>query len=437
MNTEIDTEINTQIDTVINTEINTVNMITVNENNITVYDNNDFNIENDLNNGHVYLIRNKTNGKCYIGQAICFTGSNNNRWGTLGRWKSHVREALNTNQDNCCVLNNAIRKYGEDNFDVFTLIKCHVDKLDEHEIFFIDLINSVQPNGYNIKKGGYSSKNNENTIEKMKKAHLGHRREKYLRKHEEDNDLPKYIKMRRVSGIETDYVVTRFPIGIDKTEWVKDKYFNINKYKSKENALSEAIKYLDQLKEQYKYIETEIFQEKSIIKPVLTLQDKKISKLSDELPDFIFPILEENKIKGYYVDGVPDHNGNPYPKKIFTGKTNRWNLNSATVFVDQLHHYRNNKINISNFDEIDQSGKSNKNLHEKFHLPKYVTMYNYKGELKGFMINGFPSPEYSDGKYRKTFSNPSKTLEQNYADCIEHLEQIKLVPPKKKNITVV
>ena len=134
-----------------NTEIekNTINL------------NDNFNLNDDLHNGQIYLIKNKINGKSYVGQAMCFTGSNNARWGTFGRWKSHIREATKSNQDHCVLLNNAIRKYGENNFEVSTLIKCNNNELDENEIKFIEEYNSVSPNGYNLKKGGYSSKNND------------------------------------------------------------------------------------------------------------------------------------------------------------------------------------------------------------------------------------------------------------------------------------
>ena len=142
---------------------------------------NETSIKDDLHNGEIYLIKNKINGKCYIGQAMCYTGSNNSKWGTIGRWKSHVRESLHSSGDHCIALNNAIRKYGQDNFEVTTLVKCPIDKLDEHEIIYITEYNSIQPNGYNIKFGGYSSKNNESTIQKMKIAHLGTRKEKKVR----------------------------------------------------------------------------------------------------------------------------------------------------------------------------------------------------------------------------------------------------------------
>ena len=403
------------------------------EKDIVFYDNNDFNLKDDLNNGQIYLIRNKVNNKCYVGQATCFTGTNNNKWGTLGRWKSHVREALKTNVDHCTVLNNAIRKYGEDGFEIFTLIKCSIDKLDENEIHFVQLYNSLQPNGYNIKSGGYSSKNSEDTIEKMKAAHLGTRRDKYSRKYEEDNILPKYIKAHRISGTFASYVITKFPIGIEKKEYIKDTYFSITKYETKENALNEAIKYLDKLKEQFKHINGEIFKEKLDIKPILSLEEKKEKAIKEKLPDNIYPIIEDKKIKGYYVDGILDINGIPYPLKNFTDKTNRHNLNAAINYITQLKYYTNNNIHIDSSIQIDVFGKNNKTFDEKFYLPKYVNIYTYKGEKKGFMINGFPSSEYLGGKYKKTFSDPNLSMEQNYENCIKHLDEIKINEPKRHN----
>lgn len=168
---------------------------------LNYYDNEDFDINQDLNNGQIYLIKNKINGKCYIGQALCFTGSNNNRWGTLGRWNSHIREATKTNQDHCILLNNAIRKYQKNNFEIITLLKCNKKDLNINEEKFILEYNSIQPNGYNIKFGGTKSKNSEETILKMKESHLGTRREKYGRKYEEDNELPKYILAHRKYGV--------------------------------------------------------------------------------------------------------------------------------------------------------------------------------------------------------------------------------------------
>ncbi len=340
------------------------------------YDNNDIDIKNDLNNGQIYMIKNKINGKSYIGQASCFTGLNNKKWGTEGRWKSHIREALNNATDHCTALNNAIRKYGVESFNVLTLIKCPINDLNNYEIEFIKLYDTIQPNGYNIKAGGSKSKISEDSIAKMKSAHLGTRREKYKRKYEEDNHLPKYIKAHRVGGVFVAYVINKFPIGIEKTEYLKDMYFRLKPDKTKDELLSEAIQRLEELKIEYKHINEEIFKDKSDIKPKITLEEKRTKNINEKLPDNIFPILENAKIKGYYVDGLLDHNNEPYPRQIFTDKTNRWNLNAAKNYVKQLIHYRDNKIIMT---DSTIAGKLFKQLDEKYYLPMYVNKYNFKG----------------------------------------------------------
>lgn len=64
----------------------------------------------DLDKGGIYLIRNKFNGKSYVGQARKYISANNNCWGTEGLWKPHLRKAFSYNVVNhCFLLNNAIR----------------------------------------------------------------------------------------------------------------------------------------------------------------------------------------------------------------------------------------------------------------------------------------------------------------------------------------
>jgi group I intron endonuclease len=389
-----------------------------------------FNLNDDLHNGQIYLIKNKINGKCYIGQALCFTGLNNAKWGTFGRWKSHLREALKTNQDHCVALNNAIRKYGENNFEVSTLIKCHKDELDEHEIKYVKEYNSIQPNGYNIKAGGYSSKNNESTIEKMKLAHLGTRRQTYVRKNDEDKDLPKYIRSLRLLGNLKSYVVTKFPIGIDKCEYFKDTYFTINKYGTKENALAKAIEFLNKLKEDYIHINNDIFKEKSIIKPVISFSENKENKLIEKLPKYIYPILEDNKINGYYVDGIVNTEGKFYTKRIFNNNTNRWNLDQATKFVNMLNYINEHNVDMTQFliEELDIMDVSEA-FYEKYYLPKYFNIFRKKGEIIGFCINGYPSDKHKGGKYKKEFRMKTmkglKTFDEAYLDGIQYLFNLK------------
>lgn len=342
----------------INLENNNINLEI---DNIVYLENDNIDLENDLYNGQVYIIKNKLNNKCYIGQACCFTGSNNLRWGTNGRWKSHLREALNTNQNHCVILNNAIRKYADNidgTFEIKTLIKCPIEELDKYEEEYILKFNTVSPNGYNLKKGGSTSKFSEETKKRMSLAHLG--------------------KKRNVEN--------------------NNNYDNI--ILTSQNINNKLVKV-------------------------------KINKLTQELPEFIFPHYKKDKLIGYYVEGLYNHKCEEIPRKYFNGKTNRWNLNDAIKFIELVNHFISNNITIADsyIDEIEVSGKSNKNLHEKYHLPKYVNVYNYKNEFKGFMINGYPSEKYKSKKFKKVFSNPKLTLDENYNDCITFLNELKINSP--------
>ena len=57
----------------------------------------------------VYLITNRVNGKRYVG----ITSR-----GYQERFKEHIHDALNGSKT---ILHNAIRKYGQDNFDIILL----------------------------------------------------------------------------------------------------------------------------------------------------------------------------------------------------------------------------------------------------------------------------------------------------------------------------
>ena len=110
--------------------------------------------------GIIYLIKNKINNKCYIGQTIRTLEK---------RWKEH-----SNSNSNGSVINNAILKYLPENFDVSVLIETDNDKLDDLEVKFIKEYNSLYPNGYNIQTGGNLNKKHCNeSREKMRLLKLG------------------------------------------------------------------------------------------------------------------------------------------------------------------------------------------------------------------------------------------------------------------------
>lgn len=55
------------------------------------------------------------------------------------------------------------------------------------------------------------------------------------------------------------------------------------------------------------------------------------SKLLDNLPEHVFPILEGKILKGYYVEGLMN-----IPRKDFCQNLNHHNLRQATKFIETV-----------------------------------------------------------------------------------------------------
>ena len=91
--------------------------------------------------GIVYLVKNKMNGKCYVGQTV-----------KLSKFDSYYGSGK--------VIKLAIKKYGLDNFEkVILRYCCDQLELDFYETFYINEHKSLCPNGYNIGKGGGNKDN--------------------------------------------------------------------------------------------------------------------------------------------------------------------------------------------------------------------------------------------------------------------------------------
>lgn len=91
----------------------------------------------------IYKIVNLVNHKVYIGQTIR---------GLRERWRQHV---YNARHGSDYAIHAAIRKYGEDNFELEIIDTADDrDELDSKEIYWIQVYNSMSPNGYNLCSGG-------------------------------------------------------------------------------------------------------------------------------------------------------------------------------------------------------------------------------------------------------------------------------------------
>jgi hypothetical protein len=392
--------------------------------------------------GEIYKIINNTNNKCYIGQAKKYVGKYDNEWGMHGRWKSHIYEAFNSKKDHCSYLNNAIRKYGKEGFNIEKVCECiDATEMNNKEIEYIQQFNTLVPNGYNLNSGGYSGKDSEETRLKKKKMRLGkkhteqtkenisigqigNRRNKKVRKYEEDNNLPKYINCRRKETHKISYSIDNFPIGIKEKKYIT-KHFRIGK-KNPEDVLHEAIVYLEELKQKYSTIKQDVDiykNELQIKKPAIT---KKTEIQLTDLPKYIFPMYHsvmKNKI-GYYVEGVLDNEDIPYPKKEFTShKTNRWNLNDAKKYINECDV--KNKDALFHIPSNFKPSRARKYDDEDNHLPKYVSIVRQKGLKIGYNI-AIPSIIKENGKkYTRKFTNKQIPMKEKLRLCIETLTQVK------------
>lgn len=394
---------------------------------------------NEINQGEIYLVKNKTNGKKYVGQAMKYVSKNKNKWGTIGRWKSHIREALSGKKDHCLLLNQAIRKYGKKNFTIYKLCDCHLDNINQLEIEYIKKHNTLSPNGYNLKTGGSNGKDSlltkqkksnsrkglkhsESTKQNISKGQLGNRRNKIKRKYKEDNNLPKYICCVRRNEKKIAYIVKAFPIGINKKEYINKQF---NNSENPELALQDALKYLEELKKKYGYVEEEI-EDKKNKKEMKQAQEKMEKKITKKLPKDIYPILKENKVIGYKVKGLIDNNENEIPERDFIKCTNRWNLDQAKKFIEQIKFINENNIEVKDWNKINiKSKKKTKNNSSNLYLPKYINVVRSKGEEIGYCINGLMILDDNGNKkkYYRKFTAKSLTMEEKYKLAINHLEE--------------
>lgn len=116
----------------------------------------------------IYRYTNRINGKSYIGKSTNIEQ----------RKICHLRK---TKSGDTTYFHNALRKYGEQNFDFEILEFCQESELDEREQYYIKHFNTIMPNGYNMTVGGdggnmfdvRTAEQQEETRRKMSRSHIG------------------------------------------------------------------------------------------------------------------------------------------------------------------------------------------------------------------------------------------------------------------------
>ncbi|NIO45015.1 MAG: hypothetical protein GTN36_05695 [Candidatus Aenigmarchaeota archaeon] len=362
--------------------------------------------------GEIYILICLKTGKSYIGQALCYV-SNRVKWGTNERWKSHLREAFGSSKDHCVLLNNALRKYGEENFFVDTLIKCNINELNFWEKEYIKIFDTMVPNGYNLNEGGSKGKDSAETKEKKRLMRIGktHSENTKLRislgqlgnRRNTTDNLPMFMCKLNIHGNLIGYSI-RYPIiENNKFSIIKHKIVSSGK-RSVEDCFKIAKQKIDDLDKQHNMKE-------KINKINEEIKNKQMRN-KKELPEFIRPIIVNKRKLGYSVEGFKDINRNEYPRKEFnTRKENYANLRNAKKYLEELKM---------------------KNKNDAFiipELPKYLVLYNEKSRT-GKLINGFRIHKYPVTKNGETFmvskkfTNMSISMEEKYNSAINYYKQL-------------
>lgn len=133
----------------------------------------------------IYKIQNKTTDKVYVGQAVSHILNHNKYrpYGHIGRFKTHISEAFSTKKHQSHYLNNAIRKYGKNDFTIVILEYCDVENANEREKYHIISNKSIFPYGYNLKIGGQSDfTHSDESRKRVSDGLINHYRDtKYIR----------------------------------------------------------------------------------------------------------------------------------------------------------------------------------------------------------------------------------------------------------------
>lgn len=376
--------------------------------------------------GEVYIATCMSEGKSYVGSAYCEL--NGEKWGHEKRWQRHVIEAKNPNacDKHCRVLNEAINKYGEANFIVIQLGQFPLSELNDWEMSYIEIMNTLYPKGYNLMFGNQKCKesvqriiakrmengykHNDKTREKISVGQAGNRREKKDRKYNDDTELPKYVTSIRENDKLIGYLVNNYPIG---NRQYTSKKFTSSFILSEDNLLLAKV-HLNVLIDKYPHNLRD------------NPNDAKIEKIDLELPQFISEVIENNKVIGYSVSNILDYKNNQYPPKNFK-ECNEIsdNLYDALLYMRKLIK-ETEDMKFMTTVKPEQNGLKRSNAVDN-HLPKHIGVERKNGEIIGYVVNNYPFID-KDGKkklIKKKFCSKRVPMSEKYKKVVTYLESLK------------
>ncbi len=177
-----------------------------------------------INGSGIYKIYNKITSKCYIGSAV----------DVKSRFRVH-KSSLRLNKHHSIHLQRAWNKYWEHLFEFSIIEYCEKQNLIKREQFWIDHLNCVSPNGYNLSPTAYSQLGIKRSEETKLKLSIAHRKAK--RSEEFKRNVSLFHK-GKVTSEETKRKMRLAAIGRKMSEEAKKK-MSIN---SKNRIISKEVR---------------------------------------------------------------------------------------------------------------------------------------------------------------------------------------------------
>jgi group I intron endonuclease len=154
--------------------------------------------------GIIYLITNKITGEMYVGQTIQKLET---------RWKRHLKVT------SCCTrLSNAINKYTSEQFYIDQIdFGNSFEELNVKEVYWIKVLNTLSPNGYNLQIGGKNGQPSKETRIKIGNARRGIKHTDEAKKKMSDGKIGKKLSE------EARKKLSQSRIGLKRSEEAKKR----------------------------------------------------------------------------------------------------------------------------------------------------------------------------------------------------------------------
>jgi hypothetical protein len=195
----------------------------------------------------IYKITNISNQKVYIGQAVSHRHSRYRYYpsGMEKRFREHIREANNSHimklKYHSNALNNALLKYGFENFTLQLICNCKIEDSNRIETEEIIKHNSLIPYGYNINVSSSITLPSLQLRQKISEGNLDYHLKRHILKFEgfhfdeDESNFDKYITARTKHNKQIGWYVRlnrkiiEFVSSVDSLEKTKERAFDFLK----------------------------------------------------------------------------------------------------------------------------------------------------------------------------------------------------------------